>query len=151
MTTKPTLYDQDFYAWTMATASLMRQGRWQEVDSEHVAEELEALGRHERRELAHRLEVLAFHLLKWQVQPEHQSRRWRSTILEQRRRTTEVLEDNPSLRSQVPDLLKRAYPHARRRALEETGLYEHAVPQDCPYTWEQALDDTFWPEAPGGR
>ncbi|MGH8064015.1 MAG: DUF29 domain-containing protein [Candidatus Entotheonellia bacterium] len=151
MSTRTALYDQDFYAWTMATASLVRQGRWQEIDWEHLVEELEALGRGERRELGHRLEVLVLHLLKWRVQSEYQSRSWRSTILEQRRRVAELLEDNPSLRSQVPDLLKRAYPHARRSALEETGLYEHAIPQDCPFTWEQVLDEAFWPEASWAR
>jgi hypothetical protein len=72
-----------------------------------VAEELGAFGRAERRELGHRLEVLVLHLLKRQVQPEHQSRSWRSTILEQHRRTAALLEDNPGLRAQVPDFLKR--------------------------------------------
>jgi Domain of unknown function DUF29 len=134
VSTRTALYDQDFYAWTMATALLIRQGRWQEIDREHLAEELEALGRGGRRELSPRLEGLGLYLPKWRVQSEYQCRSWRSAILEQRRRVAELFKNNPSPRSQVPDLLKRAYPHARRRALEETGLYKPAIPQDCPFT-----------------
>ncbi len=63
------LYDRDFYAWANEQASLLRSGRVAEADIEHIAEEIETMGRSEKRELVNRLTVLLLHLLKWQFQP----------------------------------------------------------------------------------
>jgi hypothetical protein len=142
------LYDQDFYAWTQEQAVLLRAKKWRELDYGNLAEELEALGKRDRRELEHRLEVLVMHLLKWCYQSERRerSRGWRSTIREQRRRLTRLMQDSPSLRSEVPALLDDGYPHARAKALDETRLPPEALPPTCPWTAVQVLDDAFWPE-----
>ena len=68
MSTK-TIYEQDFYAWLMENAQLLRQGRLAEIDVNNIVEELESMGRRERRELVNRLALLFAHLLKWQYQP----------------------------------------------------------------------------------
>jgi Domain of unknown function DUF29 len=143
------LYDEDFYAWTQEQAALLRAKKWRELDYGNLAEELEALGKRDRRELEHRLEVLVMHLLKWRYQPERRdrSRGWRSTIREQRRRLTRLLRDSPSLRSEVPALLDDGYPHACGKALDETRLPPETFPPTCPWTAVQVLDDAFWPEA----
>jgi hypothetical protein len=148
MKTHAPLYDEDFYAWTQQQAVLLRAGKWRELDHANLAEELEALGKRDRRELERRLEVLVMHLLKWCYQPERRerSRSWRSTIREQRRRLTRLLEDSPSLRSELPALLDDGYPHARAKALDETRLPPEALPPMCPWTAVQVLDDAFWPE-----
>jgi Domain of unknown function DUF29 len=142
------LYDEDFYAWTQEQAALLRAKKWRELDYGNLAEELEALGKRDRRELEHRLEVLVMHLLKWRYQPERRerSRGWRSTIREQRRRLTRLLRDSPSLRSEVPALLDDGYPHACGKALDETRLPPETFPPTCPWTAVQVLDDAFWPE-----
>jgi Domain of unknown function DUF29 len=142
------LYDEDFYAWTQEQAALLRARKWHDLDYDNLAEELEALGKRDRRELEHRLEVLVMHLLKWRYQPERRdrSRGWRSTIREQRRRLTRLLRDSPSLRSEVPTLLDDGYPHARGKALDETRLPPEALPLTCPWMAVQVLDDAFWPE-----
>jgi hypothetical protein len=142
------LYDQDFYAWTQEQAVLLRAKKWRELDYGNLAEELEALGKWDRRELEHRLEVLVMHLLKWRYQPERRdrSRGWRSTIREQRRRLARLLQDSPSLRSEVPALMDDGYPHARGKALDETSLAPETLPSTCPWTAAQVLDDAFWPE-----
>jgi Domain of unknown function DUF29 len=142
------LYDEDFYAWTQEQAALLRAKKWRELDYGNLAEELEALGKRDRRELEHRLEVLVMHLLKWRYQPERRdrSRGWRSTIREQRRRLTRLLRDSPSLRSEVPALLDDGYPHACGKALDETRLPPETFPPTCPWTAAQVLDDAFWPE-----
>lgn len=148
MGTNTELYEQDFYAWTQATAARIRQGNWHEVDPVCVAEELESLGKRDRRELGSRVEVLTMHLLKWCYQPERRehSHSWYDTIVEQRGQIQSLLEDSPSLRPQVPTLLVQHYERARRRAMGETQLPAMTFPQDCPWSAAQILDDDFWPE-----
>jgi hypothetical protein len=141
------LYEQDFFQWTQTTAALIRQGKWHEVDPESVAEELESLGKRDRRELASRLQVLVMHLLKWHYQPERRAEghSWRSTIRTQRLQLRLLLRDSPSLRPQVPPFVADVYPAARAEACDGTGLPETTFPQACPWTAEQMLDDDFWP------
>jgi Domain of unknown function DUF29 len=90
-------YDVDFYAWTIEQAGLLRAGRLSEADIENIAEEIESIGRSEKRELVNRLTVLLIHLLKWQAQPAFRDTSWRLTIAERRGRLVEHLKDNPSL------------------------------------------------------
>ena len=87
MNTNNKLYIEDFYTWTQTTAALIRAGKWQGIDPESLAEEVESLGKSQQRELASRLDVLLMHLLKWQSQPERRQtgHSWRSTIRTQRR------------------------------------------------------------------
>jgi len=80
-------YNKDFYAWLMKNADLLRQHKFNEVDIEHVAEELESMGKSEKRELTSRLTVLLAHLLKWKLQLILRSRSWKNTILTQRIKT----------------------------------------------------------------
>ncbi len=149
MSVKTPLYEADFYAWTQHQAALLRKNTWDELDAANIAEELESLGRRDKRELGSRLQVLLVHLLKWRYQPERREygHSWYDTIVEQREQIGDLLADSPSLRTQVPDLLLLRYARARRRALHDTGLPEEGVPQACPWTVEQVLDETFWPDA----
>jgi hypothetical protein len=140
------LYDSDFYAWANQQAALLRAGRLTEADIENIAEEIESMGRSERRELVNRLAVLLHHLLKWQHQPLFRGASWRLTVEEQRYRLEDHLKDNPSLKSQIPQSTREAYRLAMVRALRETGFDRGTFPDDCPYTFEQAMNAEFWPE-----
>lgn len=147
MSTKnATLYDTDFYAWTAEQAALLRAGRWSEADVENIAEEIESMGRSERRELVSRLTVLLMHLLKWQFQPTLRGRSWRSTIREQRYRLDRHLHHNPSLKSQLAEALEEAYALAVIRGERETALDGASFPPDCPFTFDEAIHPDFWPE-----
>ena len=97
------LCDHDFYAWSSQQAALLRAGHVAEADLEHIAEEIESMGRAERRELVSRLTILLLHLLKWQFQPLLKAASWRATIRVQRRDLRKHMEDNPSLTSQLPE------------------------------------------------
>ena len=143
------LYTQDFYAWAQQTAALVRQGKWYEVDAESVAEELESLGKSNRRELSNRLLVLIVHLLKWQIQPGRRahSHSWYDTIVEQRDQLAELLRDSPSLSVQAPLLLAQRYARARQKACDEMHVPGTTVPPHCPWSVEQVLDETFFPES----
>jgi len=139
-------YEVDFYLWATETARALREGRLADVDLEHVAEEIEDMGKKERRELASRLTVVLVHLLKWRYQPARRSRSWRLTLVRQRQGLEPVLEESPSLRGTLPEALARAYIRARTRAETETGLPAETFPAACPFTAEQVLNVEFWPE-----
>jgi Domain of unknown function DUF29 len=138
-------YDEDFFLWTQRQAALIRAGQFELMDLEHVAEEIESLGISDRRQLRNRLEVLMMHLLKWQFQPMHRSRSWRSTIRTQRGRIEQVLQESPSLRREVAELSRKGYGTAREAGSAETGFATGTFPKSLPYTPEQILDDDFYP------
>jgi len=139
------LYEQDFYRWTMSNARLLRQGRFSEIDAENIAEELESMGRRERRALTSRLAVLLAHLIKWELQPSLRSRSWKYTVKEQRRKIAKLLGENPGFKSDLESMVSEAYEDAFFIVLKETELEEEALPSVCPYSFEQAMEDDFWP------
>ncbi len=140
-------YDRDFHAWASEQAALLRAGRVAEADIAHIAEEIETLGRAEKRELVNRLAVLLLHLLKWAHQPERRGTSLRLTIEEQRRRIARHMRDNPSLAASRDEAMADAYGDAVLRAEGETDLPRDTFPWACPWVFEQALDDAFWPAA----
>jgi hypothetical protein len=141
-----TLYDQDFYAWATEQAALLRAGRLEQADVANIAEEIESMGRSEKRELVNRLTVLFLHLLKWQFQPGLRGNSWRLSIEEQRYRLADHLADNPSLLSVLEEASRNAYRLALLAAERETGLAAETFPAACPYPFDKAVDPDFWPE-----
>ena len=104
------------------------------------------MGRRERQELTHRLAVLLIHLLKWQFQPNRRGRSWQLTIKEQRRQAARILQESPSLKARINEILSDAYGDAVIGAARETGLEETAFPECCPFTLDQILSSQHWPE-----
>lgn len=143
MPVKSPRYDRDFYAWSREQAELLRAGKLAEADIEHIAEEIDSMG---KRELISRLDVLLLHLLKWRHQPGKRGPSWEASIWVQRDRIADHLDDNPSLKPLLPQALASAYRKSRREAVAETGLAASTFPETCPWTAEQALDGGFWPE-----
>jgi|ERR1700735_5061991 hypothetical protein len=139
-------YDDDFFAWTQEQARLLRTGDFSQIDIENVAEELESMGRSDKREIDSRLEILLMHLLKWKVQVRMRSPGWAGTIREQRRRIQKLLRESPSLGPVVGQMIPEAYVEGREKAAGETGLAESVFPADCPFTSEQILSEDFLPE-----
>jgi len=138
-------YDEDFYAWANEQASLLRDGRLAEADIEHIALEIESMGKTEKRELVARLTILLLHLLKWTFQPNLRGRSWRLTIKEQRKEVINHLADNPSLRSKIEDAMTQAYEVAVVKAAKETAIDEDGFPAACPWTFQEAASEEFWP------
>ncbi len=138
-------YAEDFYGWLNTTAQLLRNRELSSVDFENIAEELESMGKSEKRELASRLTILLLHLLKWQYQPEKRSRSWENTIKIQRIEIEELLEESPSLHYEVERVIDTAYRKARIGAEEETGIDQHHFPTTCPYAFDQLRDDEYYP------
>jgi len=126
------LYEQDFYAWANEQAALLRAGQVSDADLEHIAEEIESMGRGEKRELILRLKVLLTHLLEWQFQPTLRGTSWRLSIEEQRREVAGHLADNPSLKAKLPETMASAYAGAVLVAARETGLGRQVFPPRQP-------------------
>ena len=133
-------YERDFCKWSFRQAKLLRAGKLTEADIENIAEEIESMGKSEKRELISRLKVLFLHLLKWDYQPAKQSKSWKNTIKVQRMEIFDHLEDNPSLKSKMAEIMDKAYSRARVEASTETGLDETAFPDICPYNFKEAME-----------
>ncbi|MBU2739736.1 DUF29 domain-containing protein [Acidithiobacillus concretivorus] len=138
-------YDQDFYAWTQQQAQTLRTFRPLWMDWENTAEELESMGKRDRREVESRVGVILLHLLKWAYQPGKRTASWQSTILVQRKDLAKVLEQSPSLKSVAHGAVTSEWSDARRLAVIETGLPESAFPVTPVWDPAQVLAD-WWPE-----
>ena len=139
------LYDRDFFEWTVRNAELLRSGRSTEADLEHIAEEIEDMGKRERRELLSRLSVLIAHLLKWQVQPDRRSGSWTTTIRLQRSRIKKLISQMPSLHPFLVENLADAYQDGVMTAVVETNLPVEAFPSTCAWELDALLDEEFMP------
>ena len=148
-------YEKDFHAWLLSQVSALRERRFRDLDLENLIEEVEELARSLARELRNRLKVVLVHLLKWQFQPSRKSASWDLTLLEQRDQLAQLLEQNPSLRQQVPQLIEKAYPAAGKTAAKEMQLdssqWQRTFPAQCPWTPAQILDEDYLPNGPRPR
>lgn len=138
------LYDEDFYAWLIKNAELLKQKKFNELDIEHIAEEIESMGRSEKRQLMTRLSLLMAHLLKWQYQPERRTSSWRLTIKEQRKELIGLLEESPSLQNKID--FQKAYERAIILASKETGIIEDDFFKKCSFNLKECLDSDYFPE-----
>ena len=134
--TNDNIYDQDFYLWIETISKQLKAGKFAEIDLANLIEEIESMGKSEKRELKSRLIVLLMHLLKWQYQPEKRSESWRSTITEQRICIELLLEDSPSLQPLLIEIFVDCYEKARLKASEETGIKLNFFPKESPFTLE---------------
>jgi hypothetical protein len=144
------LHQRDLALWAEAQARALAERRAGALDWDNLAEEIDSLGRSQRREIRSRLSVLLLHLLKWELQPERRKYGWRATMMEQRSMIEETIADSPSLGAYPAQALPWAWRVAVARAGEETGLSADAFPAECPYGARQALDFAFLPGPPGG-
>ncbi|MFB2892162.1 DUF29 domain-containing protein [Aerosakkonemataceae cyanobacterium BLCC-F50] len=139
------LYETDFYTWTVEQAKFLRNEDWNNLDIPNLAEEIESLGKQDRRELRNRLRILIGHLLKWQFQANKRSNSWSNTIDEQRFQILGLLQESPSLKPYLPDAISEVYKYALKLAMSETSLSKESFPQESPYNLEQILDFEFFP------
>ncbi len=138
--------DADFYGWAIEQAELLRSGRLAEADIENLIDEIESMGKSERRELDSRLRELMMHLIKWHWQPERRGNSWLVSVSKQRDGIRDVLDDSPSLKSKLADAACRAWPLATRYAALETGIDARVFPTSCPWELSDILDDNWLPD-----
>ena len=131
----PKLYETDYFAWTKNAAAALREGRVRDIDLTEVAEEIEDLGKSERRAFESALSQLFLHKLKWDYQPNLRGRSWEVSIQKQIRILRKILRENPSFAPllEQPDFIAEIYGDAVLDALAETGLEASTFPAACPY------------------
>jgi hypothetical protein len=139
-------YDKDFYSWTQEQAELLKHGRFAELDIENLIEEVETMGRSEKRELESRLTVLLLHLLKWKYQEVRRGRSWQLSIDEQRIQFSRTLKDNPGLKPKLDEMISDAYKLAVIQASRETKISKSVFPELCPWTLEQFIEEGYYPD-----
>lgn len=143
---RQTLYETDYLQWIETTVKKLRFEDYTNVDWENLIEEIEDMGRSERRSLKSNLIVVLVHLLKWQFQPEHRSGSWEGSIIEHRRRIREAIFDSPSLQPYLESIFVECYPQAVKQAKAETRLPLEIFPQQCPYELVELMNDEFLPD-----
>ena len=140
------LYERDYYAWTEEQAALLRAGRTIDLDLANLAEEIEDMGRSQRRTVKSALIIVLVHLLKYRFQPQRRSNSWRVTLREHRRRLRDEFADSPSLRPYVEGILAECYQDACEEVADETDLPAETFPAACPFTLDQVLNRNFLPD-----
>ena len=143
-----TSYQTDVIAWANEQVALLRSGNLSAIDIEHIAEEIEDVGKSEQRELANRMAALLAHLLKWEYQPERRGSSWSGTILAQRKAIAIRVRKTPSLNASLTDLdwWEGAWADAVGEAVKETGIAFKVFPETCPWPVEQVMSETFFPD-----
>lgn len=141
----PTTYEADVIAWSTEQAALLRSGKLSEIDIEHIAEEIEDVGKSEQRELANRMTILLAHLLKWQVQPSHRNPSWKVTLRTQRDGIERRIRKTPSLKGSLadPDWWADAWGDAIILVAKETEFDLSTLPRECPWAYSDLMDSDF--------
>jgi hypothetical protein len=139
-------HDKDLYGWAVHTAQLLKDKKMNEVDFDGIIEELEEMGISNKHAFKNRLAQLIFHLLKWQFQSHLRCRSWEGSIEEQRIRLNDLLEENPSLKSMIGEVIEKSYKLSLSLVRKETPLDLKSLPTECPYTFDQIMDDQFYPQ-----
>ena len=145
------LYEVDFFAWTQEQARLLRERRFGDLDLDNLVDEVEGVGSSDKREIRNRLKVLLAHLLKWKHHPGRRGPSWRRTVREQRDALADILEKSPSLRSYFIHAVSGSYAGASVSASEDTGLASGIFPEECPFSPDEILDLSFFPEDPANE
>jgi hypothetical protein len=141
-----TTYTTDFNLWIQRTTHLLRERRWHEIDLEHLIEEIEDLGKSERRSIASQLTRLLLHLLKWQYQPQRRSDSWLDSITDSRTQIELAIKDSPSLKGYAVEQVKQSYQQARSKAAKQTEIPLSMFPEECPYLLKLVLEEDWLPE-----
>lgn len=132
-------YEEDFYGWIQEQAELLKKKDFSHLDIMNLVEEIETLGRTERKELRSHLTNLLLHLLKINYQADKRTRSWDISVKNARQEVRDSLKESPSLKHSLQNIFEEAYQRARGQAIDETGLTEKAFPQECPWKMEEVI------------
>ncbi len=145
--TTQTLYDQDYYLWLKTTINQLRTGQFSAVDLENLLEELETMGRSEKRAIESLLTNLLVHLLKlkcWDSERERNQGHWQGEVRTFRRQIKKSLKDSPSLKPYILEIFDECYQDARKEASDRSQLPIDTFPVIPIGSLEQILDENWF-------
>lgn len=160
------LYDRDFFAWTQDQAARLRA--WPEhlrpngIDVANLVEEVESLGKSDRRAIESFLEFVVLHVLKLEFHPERQAQRhWMREVNTFRASLRRLYRQNPSLQAQRADMLVEVWRDALgdfRRDLavdapEHVAGFDAILPPDSAPRYDvdtEILADGWYPPPHAG-
>lgn len=134
------LYEGDYYLWIQDTVGKLKNQNYDQVDWTSLLDEIEALGRRERRILETSLVAILLHRLRWQYQPDQRLKSWKVIVLERRRQLRELLKDSPSLKPYLEEVFEECYRDAVEQASAITGISVKAFPSECAYSIAEVLE-----------
>jgi hypothetical protein len=134
------LYEKDFYVWCAFQSSLIEQKNFEYLDYENLIEEIQSLGKQQKRILRNRLCLLFMYLLKWEYQKDLRTNSWILTIREKIKKVNELIIEMPSLKHELAEISCKAYQDARYEAHMETKLNYKIFPEVNPFNLEEELN-----------
>ncbi|MBC6432878.1 DUF29 domain-containing protein [Nostoc sp. HG1] len=146
--TNQTLYDEDYYLWLRTTINQLRAGQFLSVDLDNLIEELEDMGRSQKRAIGSLLIKLIEHLLKlkcWDQERESNQGHWKGEIRTFRREIKKALKDSPSLKPYILEIFDECYQDARKEASDRSQLPIDTFPVALLGSLEQILDENWFP------
>jgi hypothetical protein len=150
-TKSPSLYDTDYQLWLDQTVAQLKARDFSQLDLTNLIEEIESLGRSDKRMLASYLMRLCEHFLKIQYWESERSlcfRGWALEVANFRLQIQRIIADSPSLKRYLRDSFLPEYRNARRLFLKASELNAALIPQEPEFTLEQALDEDWLPWQP---
>lgn len=134
-------YDTDFSKWVTDQAKFLKTGEFKKLDIDNLIEEIESLGRSEKRTLISYLENLLMHMLKVKFQPKKRTASWDLSIEEASRKSQKTLSENPSLKPKLREMFEEAYSYARLKAAKDTHMKLEKFPEECPWNLKEIFPD----------
>jgi Domain of unknown function DUF29 len=144
-----TLYDEDYYLWIKTTINQLRSGQFSVIDLENLLEELETMGRSEKRTLESLLIRLFEHLLKlqyWDTERERNQGHWKGEIRTFRRQINKRFKESPSLKPYIFEIFDECYQEARLEVSDRSQLPLDMFSIIPIGSLEQILDENWFPE-----
>src|SRR5262245_53920695 len=138
-------YETDFYAWTQAQATAIRARAWDDLDAEHVAEEIEDLWQNDLHHLA--MLVLGFLELIYRLCAQEEGRYyWQSAVIDFERSMLErCLQERVRVRPVLDAYLAEEYAWAWEQVMGRRTPPRQEPPARCPWSLDQLLDERWWP------
>ncbi|CCI27008.1 DUF29 domain-containing protein [Microcystis aeruginosa CS-1036] len=141
------LYEEDFVLWTEKTVELLKRKEFDLVDWENLIEEVECMGKSDRRAVESLLTQLLIHLLKlsyWESEKERNARHWLEEIANFRVQLERKV-DSPTLANHLRDTFETAYSDARKSLINARIVDKNVIPLESIFTLQQVLDGDWFP------
>ncbi len=138
-------YETDYYQWTQLMAKALRERDYSNIDWDNLIEEIEDMGKSQKRAVESLLMRLTEHLLKlkyWQAEQERNKKHWRSEIVNFRILLNKRLQDSPSLKAKLEEIYQEVFPGCKRSVAQ---LFE--LPEEVELSLEQVLDENWYPDS----